>query len=1749
MEIIKNLVKNKAKVEKVNAFIERITSELAALKRNLDDSINETNLFEEIFTHAVEAIAIIDVQGKYVLQNHAHFDLIGYSDAELEGATPAIHMGQAPFEYVANELSMNGKFKGIYDITTKSRQTKTIELTAFTIYDEEGIAKVHVGIKKDITERRKAEKALAESESRYKTLFQSNPSMCFIIDENGTVLNVNQQGVEKLGYENEEELLNKDVLTVFYEEDRPKITEQIAQCFANPENSYTWNLRKVKKDGTIIWVSETAKCIYTTSQTRLLINCEDITENVKNTQIIERKAAFEKLLVSLSTNFINMPIDEIEEGVQNALEQIATFLEVDRSAVFMFDPIEKDIQFYAEWCHADLEKLGLNKQAEDVYRSYLYEHLAKHKYIYFPQTARIPENAAKLKTLIGEYQLDSVLAFGMFAEGRPIGVVGFGNIDKPLKFEGSELHSLKIIGQLFANLMFRKQAVEQLNYKLEFENLVSNLATRFINIAPADVEMTINQSLEELGVFFNANKGCIIIRHQEQALNLAYAFNTHPPQNDEEVQVMQKCVDTLCNIVATPTQKGYVHIPKVATSEMTEADKTALISDNVHSLSSVSIALNDQSEGFMSFGGSERLNITEDNIATLKIAGKIFADVIEKQRINNQLLLTQFTQDNAPDPIFWVASDGTFFYVNQALCETFGYSREALMSMKLHQIAGNVTKNNWANYWEMLKSEKSHKVETVYINAAQKHIPVEADLKYLNYFDKEYLCAFVRDISEKKIAEEQQKLQHTFLRKVIDTNPNLIFIKNADGRFELVNKAYAKMLGASVEEIIGKTADVFLGKEHANVTRLIDEKIFNSGTKKFSYERKILDFRTGRNRWYHTLKVPIKSIDGSEVQILGVGTDITDRKETEGKLYAKTLQLAEFTENLKQLHRLHTSDYKNFEELFEDFLQTGCNIFGMGVGIIGCVDEEGNYKIHSTVSKIPEIDDTISLPCEEAHCYRPIQEGKTVYFNNIGKDPIESQSPVYQQFKLETYLGTPIVVNGKTFGTLCFLDKEIKVKPFRSQDIEVLETMANSIGRLLGTETVEKEKAEALQALQTSETRYRAIVEDQTELICRFKKDGSITYINEAFKKYFANHRLETPQPNFFAYLSKSEIANVTRLLNALTPQKPVKSYDNKWIAPTGAVKWQLWSCRANYDENNKFVEYQCVGQDITERKLIEQNLYLKTLELAKFTENLKQLHRLHTSEHANFDELFQDYLQTGCDIFGMSTGVIGQLGNDGEYLIKAVVTDIDGIQANMVLPCEKVFCYKPIKAKHTVYYNQVGLDPEARTTIVYQTFQLESYMGTPIWVNGKIFGTLCFMDPEIRHNSFQPQDVEIIETMARSIGRLISAKTIEEQRKDAVIALQTSETRYRAVVETQTELICRFLENGEITFVNHAFLKFFENSAASSEGSNYFESFDHQQQHSIKEVFEQLSPTHPSDTYDCQYLTKDDDIKWLSWSCNAIYDKEGNFIEYQTVGQDTTERKVTEVKIEQTNKDLAQIAENLKRSNEELQHFAYAASHDLQEPLRMIASYLQLLEKRYEGKLDKEAMEYIDFAVSGAKRMRGLINDLLAYSRVQTGKKPLKLTDLNDVLFIVSQNLKEKIKENDVLIDIDRLPVVMADPSQMSSLFQNLIDNAIKFRRQDVRPIVHVAAEETAEHWEFAISDNGIGIEAEFADKIFIIFQRLHSMAEYSGTGIGLAICKRIVERHQGNIWFESEPGQGTTFYFTLKKAELMPKEVIHGK
>ncbi|MFW5799618.1 MAG: PAS domain-containing sensor histidine kinase, partial [Spirochaetota bacterium] len=493
--------------------------------------------------------------------------------------------------------------------------------------------------------------------------------------------------------------------------------------------------------------------------------------------------------------------------------------------------------------------------------------------------------------------------------------------------------------------------------------------------------------------------------------------------------------------------------------------------------------------------------------------------------------------------------------------------------------------------------------------------------------------------------------------------------------------------------------------------------------------------------------------------------------------------------------------------------------------------------------------------------------------------------------------------------------------------------------------------------LRKSERRYKAIVQDQTELIFRINPDGIITFVNKAFLNHIKANKNHIIGTNInTSIIFKDALETVKEKLSILSPDKKLTTIEHSRSIDKNIIIWYNWTVRAIFDDNSNLLEYQFVGKENTEKKLLEEA-------------TLKNEKRL---------EKFLDTIPLG--------------------------------------------------------------------TIVMDAFN------NPLFINHKIYEFLNTINYDKPKNDALNKFFNLFMPLERYIDS-IKQKSEKEGLKNKITHIESKEL-----------------------------------------------------------------------------IIDDKSIPLEIW-INPIFDDKENLEYIIIVFADISKKKQDEKKLKELNKKLI-------NSNKELSQFAYIASHDLKEPLRVISGFAEILSETYANSLDEEALLYLHNIEDGVSRMDNLINDLLEYSRVQSKERKFKLSDFKHIINNVMNTLSLNLKERNAKINYDNnLPKLKVDPIQIESVFLNLINNAVKFVDNDKKPEIKISAKEEKEHWLFSVADNGIGIEKQYAEKIFIAFKRLHTRDEYEGTGIGLAICKKIIEKHKGNIWVESTPGKGSIFYFSIPK------------
>lgn len=703
-------------------------------------------------------------------------------------------------------------------------------------------------------------------------------------------------------------------------------------------------------------------------------------------------------------------------------------------------------------------------------------------------------------------------------------------------------------------------------------------------------------------------------------------------------------------------------------------------------------------------------------------------------------------------------------------------------------------------------------------------------------------------------------------------------------------------------------------------------------------------------------------------------------------------------------------------------------------------------------------------------------------------------------------------------------------------------------------------RAQAEETLRLSEERYRSLFQGMTEgfaiheiLLDENGKpcDYRFLDINPAFEKLTGLLREDVAGKNHNDVLPGDSPRWVEEYGAVALTGKPIQ-FDN--YSPALGKHFEVFAYRPAPGQ------FATVFMDITERKRQEEKI-------ARLTRLYEVLSRANEAIVRIRDPklLYREVCRIVADVGGFPLVWIGLAkelqvvpaawsGNAADYL-KGIKVEVQG-------EFDKGPTGTSIRDNRTVVNDDFGTNPAASPwRDQAKRYGFRASAAFPLRLHGTAIGAFTLYSTEAK--AFDAEQVGLLESLSSDISYALDALDEEQLRIRADEGLRETHDYLESLIGYANAPIIVWDPNFRIIRFNHAFERLTGMREAETLGKQLDILFPAESMHTSLDHIRRALSGERWDAVEIPIQGADGSVRTVLWNSANIYNKEGTTVVATIAqGQDITERKLAEEdlrkardeleeRVQQRTKELfraseelaaraqelARKSEDLARSNAELEQFAYVASHDLQEPLRMISSYVQLLSRRYSGKLDTDADEFIAYAVEGTKRMQQLINDLLAYSRVGTRGKPPVPTSFERVFSAAMANLKIAVEESGAIVTHDKLPDEIADEMQMVQLFQNLIGNAIKFRSHE-SPQINVSARAGEDEWIFSVKDDGIGIDPQFFDRIFTIFQRLHKRDEYPGTGIGLTVSKKIVERHGGRIWLESEPGKGTTFYFTIPNA-----------
>lgn len=616
-------------------------------------------------------------------------------------------------------------------------------------------------------------------------------------------------------------------------------------------------------------------------------------------------------------------------------------------------------------------------------------------------------------------------------------------------------------------------------------------------------------------------------------------------------------------------------------------------------------------------------------------------------------------------------------------------------------------------------------------------------------------------------------------------------------------------------------------------------------------------------------------------------------------------------------------------------------------------------------------------------------------------------------------------------------------------------------------------------ALATQETRFKLVLDklkkalnSSTDIICTINEDGKFTRLNEATKLILGYEPREMLGKNFMDFIYPEDFKPAIKVYLKIKNGFGTSDFENKYYKKDGTVVSLEWS--AKWDETDKKI--YCIARDITQRKASEAALKVSE-------EKYKMLfhqHPLPMFIHEIDSLKFLELNEAAVIHYGFSRN---------EFLNMSV---LDILADKAAENSKNIY----LKTKPVSAYKEIGEHQKKNN----ETFYAEITSGL-IDFEGKKAKIILVKD----------QTKKLLEEHEKLIF-------LSQQAFDAIWDwdLKTNEVKWNGGQKNLLGL-------ADPLFMNKV-----------DWGLKNLHPDDRER---VETKLNKCLAEHTSGWEDeYRFNVGNNNYKYIHDRGYILYDDNNQPIRMIGAIQDLSETKAHENILQQLNTSLEIRARELLESNAELERFAYVASHDLQEPLRMVSSFLQLLEKRYKDKLDQKAHEYIAYAVDGAERMKRLILDLLEYSRVNSSISEKEDVDVNRIIDDLRITYKNVLKETDGTISNEQLPLVRGNKTQILQLFQNLIGNAFKYRSNNP-PVINISYEEDNNAYKFAVTDNGLGIDSKFFDKIFIIFQRLHNREQYSGTGIGLAICKKIIDKHGGEIGVTSTHGEGSSFYFTLPK------------
>ncbi|NHX41775.1 MULTISPECIES: PAS domain S-box protein [Haloarcula] len=1071
------------------------------------------------------------------------------------------------------------------------------------------------------------------------------------------------------------------------------------------------------------------------------------------------------------------------------------------------------------------------------------------------------------------------------------------------------------------------------------------------------------------------------------------------------------------------------------------------------------------------------------------VARDVTARKAREQELERKRARLRALFDESPDGIIVHDENGEIIDTNTTQIDQLGY--EELCGVNVAEFEVGHSRTELRALWSDMALGETRRVEGNHRRKNGSIFPVEVWISKTEVHGEIRFIAISRDISDRKAREREMVRNREFLEKtqnIASVGGWEIDLQTDELRWtDEVYRIHDLPLDADVTVEDG--IDYYHPEERPTLNAVFD-RLVEEG-EPYDEELRIVT-AADAVKWVRTVGDP-EFDDGEVVGARGIFQDITDRKEREQDVQELTerLDLAVEGANLGVWDWDMTTDAVTFNEQWASML-------GLSLDEIAHTLETWEERVHP--ADMDRVEDAL-----EAH--------------------LAGEAELYDcDHRMRTASGEWKWI--RDVGEV--VERDSDGQPTRAVGIHL-------------DITDQKQSENALEEERDMFAQGPAVV-----FKWQNEPDWPVEYVSENVTETFGftPEELESGDIPYKTLIHDEDMDTVTAEVQANTDTETERfSHDPyRMVTADGEVKWVTDNTKIirNDGEITHYLGYLI---DITDRKRLEQSLRQSEQSLREMTEVASDTDR-------GFEGKLAAILELGCERLNLPYGFLTRIDDGTQHIVEASGSHSE-LQAGASAPMSKAYCRRTIEQDEPLTI-QNAVEEDWPDDVAYEMFGLGCYVGGKVTVNGELYGTLCFADRDNRDHQFDESERAFVELLVQWVRYELAGEAVETKLRELNETAQRllSASDASEVASTATESAKRVLglpmtgiwwyDEGKDALVpagltDEAGALLGTQPTFDGEGSLAWETFESGEVRvydDLQEVEARFNDDTPIRSETLVPLGDKGILISGSTEQRAFSETDRGLFEILAA---TVETALSRAEREQVLRDTR---ERLEQSNEELEQFAYAASHDLQEPLRTVSSYLTLLERRNEEVLDDDALEFIDFAVDGAERMREMIQALLAYSRVDTRGQAFESTDMDAVFDTVARNLEVNIEESGAVVNVpDAGGHVVGDTNQLVQLFQNLVENGIKYSEET--PHVNISVVRSGDDTvEYAVSDDGIGMEPSQLDDIFEVFQRLHTHEEISGTGIGLSMCRKIVDRHSGQIRVKSAPDEGSTFFVTLPAA-----------